>query len=676
MENDGYENVEMTPAKKAENGDTTYTEVEHDLEQGSSSGSTEKKKQLCTRPYAGMGKEELLQFSQTPGWRAARWICLLIILAGWCAMLAMAIVLIVTTPRCLPWWQSAVVYQIFPRTFQDSDGNGVGDIRGIIDRVDYINSLHVDAVMLSAVYKSGGKDNSEDIVDFNDVDTELGTMDDMSDLVQALHDLNIKLILDFIPNHSSDKHEFFNRSLNSEISDYYYWANEVYNNWGSLYSGSAWTHDNAEEKFFFHQYSEYQPDFNLRWPAVLRHLSDALETWFTLGVDGLNIRGVNYLYERRDPTDADEPPNPDYQNPGSSLQQYDETLHVYTAEYGNEAHDLLQKWQNDVFYKYSTAGTYRVMLTDCGSNSTYAQSFYGTDDSPEADLPMNYNLLEIGDPSGLGGEVTGREIDTLVKSWMGSMTREGNWPNFQLGNYAASRIASRLNRLYSKVANILLLTLPGTPICYYGDEIGMEDIVLTEFSQVKDLRAISDPQLWRSKTRDPQRSPMQWDTSEPNAGFSSNMSTYLPVHTNYQDVNVMSQEEEESSVLSVFRRMTQLRRDNRAFHSDRITYIMSSDEVFAYVREVLRTRERFFIALNFGNVDSEEDYYHTNDGNQLPIQGTVVVATNTERESSRVELNKLHLAPGEGVVVLLDEIVYVSDSWWYQYFRPAPEPSN
>eukprot|EP00057_Strongylocentrotus_purpuratus_P012676 XP_011667150.1 PREDICTED: neutral and basic amino acid transport protein rBAT [Strongylocentrotus purpuratus] len=690
MDNNGFDNVEMKEtmkdsetSKKAEaEGEVSHYSEVNDAEQGSSTSP-----QLCTRPYAGMGKEELLKFSQTPGWRAARWICLLIILAGWCAMLGMAIFLIITTPRCLPWWQSAVVYQIFPRSFADSaadvdsiiGGDGVGDLQGIINKVDYLkNDLGINAVLLSSIYKSGGRDNGEDITDFTLVDDVLGSIDDFEELVQVLHDNDIKLILDFIPNHSSAHHEFFQKSRkvvagtpdsddDLKYQEFYTWTDAPEpNNWISLYSGSAWNCDDVADKCFLHQYSEYQPDLDLANEEVRAHLSDALERWFTRGVDGFNIRGVRYFHEAPDFTD--EPVNADYISIGSNHSQYESLHHDYTAEYDGMSHSLLQTWRDGVFYKFSTAGTYRVMLTDSDSNTTYVQSYYGTSNDPGANLPMNFNLLEMGDPMGQGGTITGRELEALIRKWLDVMD-EGNWPNFQLGNYGASRIASRLAPEYSKVANILLLTLPGTPICYYGDELGMENLQDLEYEQGR----ISAPRLihvWQLKTRDYERSPMQWDATM-NAGFSTSEDyIYLPVHSNYQQVNVAAQKEDEDSVLQMFRRLVALRSEYRALTTDTINFVASSDEVIAYIREIDIEKERFFIALNFGSIDSEVDYFHTGDGDSLPLQGSVVVSTDRGRESSRVELNKLHLKPGEGVVVLLDEIVHVGSGWWYKFFLP------
>ncbi|XP_054758477.1 amino acid transporter heavy chain SLC3A1-like [Lytechinus pictus] len=686
MENNGFDTLEMKETSKKMEAGEGVSEV-NEVERG-----TPSRPQLSSRPYAGMGKEELLKFSQTPGWRAARWICLLIILAGWCAMLGMAIYLIITTPRCLPWWQSAVVYQIFPRSFADSaaaedpvegdiGGDGIGDLQGIIDNVGYLKEIGVNAVLLSSIYKSGGWDNGEDIVDFTMVDEQLGSIDVFENLVQELHDNDIKLILDFIPNHSSVEHDFFKKSekvvsgdseVDTDFQNYYTWADgrqgDLPSNWISLYSGNAWNCSGVDEICFLHQYSDRQPDLNLNWPDVRTHLTNALETWFTRGVDGFNIRGVRYFYEVKDV--SDEPENTAYLPIGSDNVQYDSLRHDYTAEYDGLSHSLLHSWRDGVFYKFSTAGTYRVMLTDSESNTSYVQSYYGTSDEEEANLPMNFNLLKMGDPMGQGGEITGRELEDLIRDWLTKMD-DSNWPNFQLGNYGASRIASRLRPLYSKAVNILLLTLPGTPICYYGDEIGMENLRDLEFDQVKDRRGLDDPSVWQLKTRDYERSPMQWDATT-NAGFSSASEDdlYLPVHFNYQQVNVKAQMGDENSVLEVFRRLVALRGDYRALTTNTIKFVASSNEVISYIREKDSEKERFFIALNFGNADSEVDYYHTGDGVSLPLQGLVKIATDHRREGSRVELNKLHLTPGEGVVVLLDEIVNVGSGWWYKFFTP------
>ncbi|XP_072032618.1 alpha-glucosidase-like [Amphiura filiformis] len=614
-------------------------------------------------PYAGMGKEVLLKYSQTAKWRGARWFCAFILVAGWCTMLAMAIYIIMTTPKCLPWWQLSTIYQIYPRSFYDSDGDGIGDLQGIISKSDYISSLGVGAVLLNSIFKDGDKDYGYDVVDFMDVDKDLGTLEDFEDLLTAFHDLNIKVLLDFIPNHSSDQHPWFIGSRDPEhedesLYDYYMWGKDGGNkpsNWVSLYSGDAWTRDDGRADYYLHQYSEYQPDLNLANPKVHDHITNALDEWFTRGVDGFNLHGVSYIYENEDR--RDEPDNPDFiTDPLDTQRQYDSLLHYYTAEFGDH-HTLLRNWRKGLFDQFSTAGTYRIMLTDSMSNTSYVSTYYGTSKQPEADMPQNFNLVKLGDPLGRNAPTTGNEVKALIDEWMDNMP-EKKWPNFVMGNHEVHRVASRLGPLYAAAANMLILTLPGTPICYYGDEIGMEDVTMT-LATTKDLKALNDPYRWEEKTRDPERSPMQW-VNDLNAGFSSNETgTWLPVNENYKTgINVADRQLEEWSILHMFTSLTYLRTTERAFENTAMHHVHSSEEVVSYIRETSDgTGRRYFVAINFGTFLSEEDYYDMDP--TLPIQGTVVVATDVNRMNTRegrVELNKLPLAAGEGLVVELDPV--------------------
>ncbi|XP_022090707.1 uncharacterized protein LOC110979322 [Acanthaster planci] len=631
-------------------------------------------------PYAGMGKEELLRYSRGFSWRAARWVLLLILLAGWCAMLGMSIYIIVVTPRCLPWWQTSVIYQIYPRSFKDSDGDGIGDLKGIIEKVDYLSDIGVGAVLLHSIYQSPQRDLGYDVSDFEKVDPIFGSQEDFDALITALHDKNIKVILDFIPNHSSVEHEFFQKSSARDETylNWYTWADNS-NNWVSVYSGSAWRLKSERAQHYLHQFSEYQPDLNLRKEAVTNYLETVLEQWFIKGVDGFSIQGVKYMFE----TDAytDDTPAPGYVNDGlGDPVQYESLLHDKSSEFDGLQHVLLKKWRKGIFDQFSTAGTYRVMITDSDSNSSYARTYYGTEEDPEVDLPMNLNLVNLGDVNGgwsgttIGtGYTTGLEVYEMVQEWMDNLPK-GKWPSFMLGHHGVHRIASRLTKEHAGAANMLLLTLPGTPICYYGDEIGMTDVLITE-DELMDIKALNDMPRWEIKTRDRQRTPMQW-TADPYAGFTSSVNgSWLPVppEEEFTKVNVAVMDEDPNSVLRMFKALTKLRAEKRTLRQGPTAkFVHNTLNVVSYIRELEGERERFFVAINFGQDTTFENDFFDRANGALPVEGTVVVGTDMSRVGERVQLNKIALRVGEGILVLLDEIVEVQDqNWWYQYFRPA-----
>ncbi|XP_071789828.1 amino acid transporter heavy chain SLC3A1-like [Asterias amurensis] len=687
MDNKGFDDIEMQPPGNSTdlpaNGD--YEIVEKSSMKGMDENEISKKPleeyiEPHDGPYAGMGKEELLRYSRGASWQIARWSLLLLLLAGWCAMLGMSIYIIVVTPRCLPWWQTSVIYQIYPRSFKDSDGDGIGDLKGITDNVAYLKDLGVGAVLLNSIYQSPQVDLGYDVSDFEKVDPIFGTTTDFENLVEALHGEDIKLILDFIPNQSSNIHEFFNKSMagDSDYLNWYTWADEK-NNWLSTYSGEAWELNSNRAQFYLHQYSKEQPDFNLRNNAVVQYLTDVLDKWFVLGVDGFSITGVKYMFET-DTFSSNDQPAPGYVDDGlGAPKQYNSLLHDKSSEFNGLQHKLLKEWRDGKFNQFSTAGTYRVMLSDSDSNSTYARTYYGSEEEPEVDLPMNFNLLKLGDtnggwsPSTIGtGYTTGIEVYELVKDWMDNLP-SGKWPTFMLGHHGVHRIASRLGEGYARAANMLLLTLPGTPIVYYGDEIGMTDVEITE-AQLMDVKALNDIPRWQTKTRDRQRSPMQW-TNKSYSGFTeSETGSWLPLppQSKFTDINVQTLASDKNSILSMFKAMTQLRADNRPLRQGKVAkFVHNTLNIVSYIREVEKERERFFVAINFGqDMSFENDFYDKGQG-ELPIEGTILVSTDMRRNGERIQLNKVALDAGEGIVVLLDEIVEVDEYHWFQYFKPT-----
>lgn len=601
-------------------------------------------------PYAGMGKEDVMKYSNTPFWRGFRWTLLILLVAGWLALLGASIGLIVVSPRCLPWWQQSVVYQIYPRSFLDgkNPADGIGDFVGITEKLDYIKDLGVGAILLNSIYKSPNKDFGYDVSDLNDVNEDFGTMEEFQQLLDAAHERNLKVILDFVPNQASIESDLFKQSQaalggeNEDLLNAFTWADTIPNNWVSVYDGPAWTYDQTRRQYYLHQFSKFQPDLNLEDELVTQYLEDAIDGWFSRGVDGLNIQGTQFLYEG--PIYKDEP----VIDPSDPM-QYDSLQHDYTSDYGG-VHSLLNNWREGIFFRYSTAGTYRLLMTDSDANSTYLGTYYGSGDNPEADIAQNYNLIQIGDFYGDGGLTRGADIDELVRDWLNNIP-DGKWPSFQLGNHQVRRIASRLSNTYVKAANMLLLTLPGTPICYYGDEIGMQDIKNLTRDDVKDIKGLNRDD-WQQKTRDPQRGPMQWNDSA-NAGFTEADDPWLPMANNYQTVNVKVQLDQEFSSLEVFRELVAFRADNRAFLSTKIDMLEHEGQITAYIRRSSEQTEEFLVVISWSEVFGEYDLFNKNKNLPLPLEGFVRVATHGAEVGERVQLNKLGLLGGQGMIIEL-----------------------
>ncbi|KAJ8250646.1 hypothetical protein COCON_G00225680 [Conger conger] len=443
------------------------------------------------KPYAGMPKEVLLLYSNQ-----ARW------------------------------WQSSAVYQIYPRSFKDSDNDGVGDLKGIKEKLDHFDYLNIKAIWISPFYKSPMKDFGYDIEDFREIDPLFGTMKDFEDLLNAMHDKGLKLIMDFIPNHTSDKHKWFLLSQNrtSRYEDYYIWANctpfAPPNNWVSVFGNSSWTYDEARGQCYLHQFLKEQPDLNFRNPLVRQEMKAIMQFWLDKGVDGFRMDAVKHMLEaahlRNEPqVDPDMPP----EDVNSEFDLY----HDYTTSQLG-LHDILRNWRVEMDRYSREPGRYRFMVTESYDYEEIEKTmmYYGTETVKESDFPFNFYLIDL--PQQLSGE----GAFSLVNRWMTNMPK-GKWANWVVGNHDKPRIASSAGRAYTRVINMLLLTLPGTPTTYYGEEIGMENVNVTE---------IQDPfgKFNPNASRDPQRSPMQWN-AEPYAGFSRN-ETWLPIHPDYATVNV------------------------------------------------------------------------------------------------------------------------------------------
>ncbi|XP_078001217.1 amino acid transporter heavy chain SLC3A1-like [Glandiceps talaboti] len=633
MDNKGYD--EERGGIELKNVHATVDEGENEKGNvGVTADDTETEKE---REYVGLTREELLERSNSSTWKIARWTLFILLLLGWIAILGGAIYIMVSTPRCLPWWQTAVFYQLYPRSFKDTSGDGIGDLGGIEEKIDYLQDIGVNAIWMNSVYKSPQVDNGYDVSDYYDVDPLFGDVSQFQNLLSTLKDKGLRVILDFIPNHSSDHHAWFNESRMSKDNDYkshYIWVDGAEgtppNNWKSVWGGSAWTYVDEREQYYLHQFLKEQPDLNWRNDDVKKEFDAILEFWLRMGVDGFRINAVQYLLETDDYS-KNEKKNED--NTGN-MDDYDYWDHANTREYDG-VHDIVRSWRTGQVDHYSTSGAYRFLTSDAEDDLKVVTSYYGI-----TDFPQNLNFLEIADES---GDIIGKKVQELVQDWMESMP-DGSHPNFLLGNHDKRRIASRVGQNYIRACHMLLLTLPGSPTIYYGDEIGMEDI------NIPTNNVLPDP-LAKSKSRDVARSPMQW-SAEDNAGFSNNSDTWLPINSNYGTVNVETQLEDEKSLLNLFKALTSLRAaEERVIPVGSISYVSQNDDVFAYIRESsLSGFNRYLVAINFGLGPRTDDDYATQESS-LPAEGEVVVSTGMDRNGERVKLTKLSLKGGEGVVI-------------------------
>ncbi len=522
----------------------------------------------------------------------------------------------------LAWWQRGIVYQVYPRSFQDTDGDGVGDLRGIARRLDHMVALGIDAVWLSPIYPSPMADFGYDISDYTAIDPLFGSMADFDALVAEAHRRGLKLILDFVPNHTSDRHPWFIESASSRASpkrDWYLWRDPSPgggppNNWLSNFGGPGWTLNEATGQYYYHSFLPQQPDLNWRNPAVVAAMHDVLRFWLRRGVDGFRVDVMWMMI--KDDKFRDDPPNPDYKPGGSS---HDRLLPLYTAD-RPEVHEVVAGLRS-VLDDYND----RVLIGELYLPIDRLVTYYGPH-LDEAQLPFNFQLLLM---SGWNAETIAR----IITEYEAALP-PGGWPNWVLGNHDRPRIASRIGGGQARMAAMLLLTLRGTPTIYYGEEIGLTDVPIP-------ADAVQDPAEKREPGkglgRDPERTPMPWDSAAGH-GFTTGK-PWLPFGG--QGTDVAAQAADPRSMLSLYRRLIALRKTSPALLQGAIAAVRADGSVLSYERR--SAEQRLGIHLNLGDATRSVTVG----------AGRILVSSHGHHD---VVAGRLSLGPAEGVVLLIDEL--------------------
>ncbi|CAB3382425.1 Hypothetical predicted protein [Cloeon dipterum] len=554
----------------------------------------------------------------------------------------------------LDWWQKSVIYQVYPRSFKDGGTDGIGDIPGIIEKLDHFVETGIGGVWLSPVFKSPMKDFGYDVSDFREIDPIFGTMADFDALVLGCRARGLKLILDFVPNHSSDEHDWFIRSKAREdpYTDYYTWKDPAGinasgspippNNWLSNFGGPAWTWVEERQQFYLHQFHAGQPDLNYRNPLVVEEMNDILRFWLDKGADGFRLDAVPHLME--DQTFPDEPPSND---PSYGPDQWGSLLHIYTKDQP-ELYSLIYGFRDVVDQKQGELGRSLVMMVEAYTNITNTMLYYGNGTHVGAHFPFNFELI-----NNLNNNTDAAGLRNVISNWFNYLP-SGAWSNWVVGNHDQPRVAGRFGNEFGLSAIILSQLLPGTGVTYNGEEINMENTFISWEDTVDPSGCQAGPDEYWRFSRDPERTPFQW-SADSMAGFTAGSTTWLPINENYVTLNLEAQKAAAVSPYKVYQKLTAARRDIIAVQTGEFKMLTLNSNVFAFVREVPSGNPSVLVLVNMDNFVQVVD---ANPSSTLPAIGTYYTGSleSVYVENEEVSLSSVNLSPRGAAVIIYDAL--------------------
>ena len=547
------------------------------------------------------------------------------------------------------WWKEAVIYQIYPRSFKDTSNNGIGDIKGIIEKLDYIKSLGVTMVWLNPIYESPNDDNGYDISDYRAIMKEFGTMAEFDELLTGLHKRGLKFVMDVVVNHSSDEHKWFQESRKSrdnKYRDYYHWwpaeKGKPNYRWSFFDEKSeAWKYDAQTDAYYLHYFSQKQPDLNWENPKVRQEVYDIMKFWADKGVDGFRLDAFQFVSK-----DIAFPPLP---------KGYEENIPSVIKYHGMgpHLHTYLKEMNEEVLSKYD------VFAVSEGVGSSLEDA-HDIVDEDRNELQMAYHFESTDLVSSLE-KCTLADIKECFTKWDTSFDKKG-WLSIYLSNHDQARMVNRFGNakpafkeVSVKMLNTFILSMKGTPYTYYGDELGMTNNGFTKIEEYQDIAAVNgyksieakggDLNLYLKKmnllSRDNGRTPMQWDASE-NSGFSIKR-PWLPVNKNYKTVNVANQEKDINSVLNHFKKMVLIRKENLVLVYGKYTLIQKEHlTIYAYTRVLYE--EKMLVLLNFSEEKSSISIPYLS-------KNPKVLINNYNRLT--ITKNSIELAPYQAVIIKL-----------------------
>lgn len=498
------------------------------------------------------------------------------------------------------WWKEAIVYQLYPRSFKDSNGDGIGDLKGIISKLDYLKSLGVTVVWLNPIYSSPNDDNGYDVSDYRNIMKEFGTMNDFDALLKGLHTRGIKLVMDLVVNHSSDEHEWFKQSRSSRTNphrDYYHWWNAERGKPPYRYSlfdvnHDAWRYDSLTDAYYLHYFSRKQPDLNWENPKLRQEVYSIMRFWAEKGIDGFRLDAFQFVAK-------------DTSFPVWPKGWEDHFMNYYAM--GPHLHDYLKEMNQQALSRYP------VMSVAEGAGNSFADAHALVDeDRKELNMAYAFDAVDIAKPGGYSLV----HLKEVFSRWDSAFAEKG-WLAIFFANHDQARLVSRFGNdkpafrvLSSKMLSTFILTMRGTPFCYNGDELGMSNPGFTKISDYRDVATLNEYQHRKNTgadlsaylkemaftCRDNSRTPMQWDASV-NAGFTRGK-PWIGLNPNYSAVNVAAEDRNANSCLNYFRRLVQLRKDHPVLvYGKYVLLDKDNPDVYAYTREM--DGKKLLILLNF-----------------------------------------------------------------------------
>ena len=540
------------------------------------------------------------------------------------------------------WWKEAVAYQIYPRSFMDSNNDGIGDLQGIISKLDYLKDLGIDVIWICPVYKSPNDDNGYDISDYQDIMSDFGTMEDFNELLSEIHKRNMKIIIDLVINHTSDEHPWFIESRSSKQNpkrDWYIWRegkdNKEPNNWESIFKGSAWEYDENTKEYYLHLFSKKQPDLNWENEDMRNEIYKMINWWLDKGIDGFRVDAISHINKEEGLVDMDNPDNLKY------VPSFDKHMNV------EGIHDYLRELKENTFSKYDimTVGEAN------GVKAEQATDWVGEDDG-KFNMLFQFEHIDLWNSS----EFNLPNLKKVWNKWQVNLENDG-WNALFIENHDITRVVSswgddtRFLKESAKALGLLYFMHKGTPFIYQGQEIGMTNVKFNDINEYDDIRSINEynqlinqgmspkdalEHIWNT-SRDNTRTPMQWDDSL-NAGFSKS-NPWIHVNPNYKYINVKEQLEDDDSILNFYKKMIKIKKSSECLIYGKYNLILEDDtNIFAYER--ILNDEKFLVICNLKSESSNYKY------EKLTLKYENLILSNYNVDAHK-DLNNFELKPWE-----------------------------